>query len=335
VRVLVGTWLVALLLPVWLSLTFSYLFIPAVPWQGVSVDQIQVSPAVPLPRFHAGIPGPSVMSFKPTPWASPAQVQELVAERYREQLSRLEQTQGQAHLSAWDASVDRLNAELADPDALVTPNPLTLLSYTRLIEESAAIGVAAATQDRNRQRAVAAWKLNHALLKLSEDNIDLATYSLDARITTWGMWNLISQEDLEFLLAESDAGALLPGHVNDSLWAQKLRVRWSIRKLALRTDPSQPLPQAGRYEVGLPVEKDIVVRRVLEYYPPLRWAVERNMAAQLSQELDMVEGNRFLVPAYAATTSAQHDPLAFQIQTLRYFEQQVTAKVAGAAARAE
>jgi hypothetical protein len=149
-------------------------------------------------------------------------------------------------------------------------------------------------------------------------------------MTTWEMWNLLSPQDLALLQAETDVKTLLPGHVDDSLWSQKLRTRWSVRKLALRIEPMRGLPSAGRYDMGLPGEVVGVSRRGLQIYPPLRWAVERVMADQLSQELEMLEDQRFLFPTVSEYRPVEHDPLAYQVQMLRQLEQQVSAKVAAA-----
>lgn len=319
-RVLLTAGLVGLFAPLWLWLTFGYLTIPAVPWQGVPVDQVHIASPRRLPRLAVYLPDIAAMPLTPLS-PSPMVAQELIADSYRGQLWLIVQRHGSvaAWLDTWKEPLEEIREELSNREAFAPAN--SLWPYSNMIEQMAFLGVAA-TQARDRAFAAEAWRLNHALLELAQDDREWVVQSLNARTATWGLWNLLSEDDIDFLKDQSDLSSLLPDHVDNAVWSHTLRVNWTLRKLALTNDSQTPV---GAFHT---VQGAFIIRTV-RYYPPLRWAVERQMALQLNEELEVLEGRGSQVASVGAPRLPGND-IVYQIQTLRQLEEQVAAKIAQA-----
>lgn len=320
-RTLVTSWLIGLIVPIWLCMTFGYLLIPAVEWQGLPESQLKPTDQARLPEFKSEMPDLAGMIGQPS---SPVVASGVIIDNFRNQLQRFEQhlQSVPAWLDARKVALEQLSAELSDP-ASFTPvdlNGLRVLQYSKWIEQTAFTGVAA-TKARDLERALLAWKLNHSLLELGEDDADLASRTLLARTVTWGLWNLLEDDDLAFLRQGSELNLLTPGHVDTAIWTYTIRARWTVRRLSLRSGglPNWPPSQA--------MLETSILRPALNYYPPLRWAVERQMALQLNRELNLLSGREALPAQANGTWMATYDPIVNQIQRLRQFEREVTTKL--------
>jgi hypothetical protein len=248
---------------------------------------------------------------------------------YEQALSEIRQQVGdvQTWLDSWAVPLEQLNAEVADTDSFAPATLSSLRSHSFLIGQSALIG-AVATKNGNTDQALAAWRLNRALLKLADGDVELATLSLTARINSWAMWNLLSNDELALLASETDLRQLVPDVTNKMTWENELRRRWTVRKLALREAGWPHNFTATGVASGRAVYPPAKYRPALRSFPPLRWAVERVMAIHLDEELGIIQGTKGTTKVTPDLGTASHDRLVYQLELLLHLEHNVTARIA-------
>ena len=328
------------LVPLLLCFSLGFLSVPHVPWQGVPPDKVRWTSQTKLPAFNVVLPSVSLNT------ASPDQGLSLGTEA-AESLEAEE----------WQIALQKLQAELDEPQ-LFLPATFPLLEKHSMLIEWTALVAAVATDKRDAEVALAAWRYNRDLLDLAAADAELAARSLGARIKAYEQWTHLRTADITFLAEHADPAELLPDHLPSEVWDAALKNRWTIRKMFL--DDLQPtantpvenftasnlaeILNTGRSVApmslkGLRQSSNTHIQRSFtgydeqavlpaRWFPPLRWYLERRLALQLSNELYTVPNPYEEASWSVAAQVAAHDPVYILLPALGELETHVRQRIA-------
>ncbi len=303
------TMLVAALLPCVLGLSFGFLQIPNVPWQGTPLEKIK---AVDWSR------GPELR-----PWDGSIAVDQfglmqnvnLASAVAGSRLST--SVQHEVHeqfpdFKSWFSSnlglLEAIENGGEKPTAFEYREMTTLDS---MIQGSAVLALMA-THERDREQAIRAWKANRKLLEFCQQPGVLPT-SLRSVAFVWEIWNTLEDDDLQFLLDMKGVQELMPPPVPTmEQFREVLRARGTLHRIASRSRSVD----LSSYYFSFTSRGDFYYPHV--FFPPFRWAYERQHALALVEDLAM---------DYAQDLNVLHDPLTREYTVLSFLEYSFAAKL--------
>jgi hypothetical protein len=272
-----GTMLVAGLTPLVFGLSFGFLQIPSVPWLGTPIEQIKVVD-------WTG--GPELMRTGIVPERSSlGQHWDLQAGLTQTNLtaSIRQQFGEQAQFPTWFH--DRMSLLEAIENGGVKPddsNSRVSSMLSSMIEGSAVVALMA-TEQRQKDLAIRAWKANRNLIAFCQQPA-LQPSTMQSVSFVWEIWNTLEDDDLQFLIETNELQNLtpVPRPTREQL-NEVLRARGTIHRIMMmgNFEERKSLERYSTYSSGW------YQLSPFQFYPPIRWAYERQQALALSEDLGM------------------------------------------------
>lgn len=310
------------LVPLLLLFCFGFLRVPAVPWQGLAVDEVKFLPSVQLPNFDSQLPAAprNILPYQPA-LASPTYAQHLTwsPDDYLETRRQIDEAHGLENwFDTWGRALTDLQGKIERRDDYLPASIPLLNTMSRLIESTALVA-AMATREKHAQLAVQAWKLNRELLQLSNANTLVASSSLSFRLTVYRLWLSLDDGELAMLQQYAPLAELVPPPAPHDFWARALKERWTMRRLVQRETAFDPNVKPG-------------LTFAYHWIPPLRWQAERRMALTLADELATFDtpgrAADHIDPLDVQDAFSGHDTLYFQLQILRDLQTRLESRLA-------
>ena len=319
-----GTVLVAGLLPCVLGLSFGFLQIPRVAWQGTPLEEIKVidwSDGPDLPELQAW--NGSLVS-EPTSFQqysiSPAGLAQSLAESQLFSRIAKEIHARVQDFPAWFTVETKLIEAIEKGGARPeTSNPLVTATLNRMLEGSAAIALMA-TEQRHKELALRAWRANRKLMAFCQQPA-LQAATMRSAIIVWEIWNTLDDDDLQFLVDTNELPDLTPETLPIEKFREVISARGTLNRI-LNNSRGRAGPILSRYSTYNIGYAD----SPLQFFPPIRWAYDRQRALALSDDLAARKLSpgvlQYRQPANDAVYSnGFHDPLFSDYSILIYLEE--------------
>ena len=278
VGVYVGTTVLAMLLPGVLGLSFGFMTIPKVAWEGTPVDEIKGvdwtgGPELPKAWSH------SLLIQRPVPGRF-SRGEDLSYSR----LSGNTKVQMRSQVPAIDKWLDGQSKRFSDFESVGAPPELVgfdeLRKLNSMIESSAVIALMA-TDERNQEFAVRAWKANRRLMEFSQQRA-LFSETMAANAFVWEIWATMPDDDLDILAGTNELSEMTPPALPTvEEFREIVRARATARQVVANSlfRRTEDWSRIAPYTLTWYQVPPAVV------YPPIRWAIERRQAIALQLDL--------------------------------------------------
>ncbi len=278
---------IAAFLPAVFGLTFGFLTIPNYPWQGIPLDRIsnvdwsggpEVKPRSVITRENSGL----LRSQNRAGYLNESKLSLEIKETIEGDL--LERSMSR---SQWLASQNDLLEAIEQGGPKPQKDGLQLsANLSQMIKDSATVALMA-TDARDKDKSLRAWKANRKLIEFSQQPA-LQVTTMEAILFVWEMWNTLSDSDLKFLESTGELAQLTPPDpISLDEFRTILRARASIKRELVRLrSVNDVLNQMGRFGTYTPDGFNYLATWGFNAFPPLRWAIERQQSAKLGSELN-------------------------------------------------
>lgn len=270
-----GTMLIAGLAPLVLGLSFGFLLIPNVTWRGTPLEQIKVVDWSGGPGLlRSGII--SERSSLTQHWDLQLGLTEgNVTARIRDQLSE------EAESPDWfDERMNLLEAIEnggKEPEQVIYPSVGSMLSS--MIEGSAAFALMA-TEQRKKDLAIRSWKANRKLIEFCQQPA-LQASTMPSVSFVWEIWNTLEEDELQFLVETNELPNLMPVPIpKPEQFNEVLQARATIHRIMMSGNARERASVAHHSTYSSSWRHS-----PFHFYPPIRWAYERQHAMALEQDL--------------------------------------------------
>ena len=175
-----------------------------------------------------------------------------------------------------------------------------------MIERTAVVALIA-TDRRQKDLAIRAWKANRKLIAFCQQPA-LQAATIQSTAYVWEIWSTLDDESLQFLVDTQEIESLIPVRPSVEQFREVLTARATLQRIAIQSTKhnlSQYSSYISSWYGKLP----------LRNYPPIRWAYERQQALALSEDLGL--SSRLQNATYY---NGFHDPLAREYALLTNLE---------------